>query len=182
MQNAFAVGLCPKPHWGAYSAPPKPIIWWGDGSLPPHKERLPLLLAFSLEFRPFRPQECPLRQIPGYATHGSREQSKLLFYVYITFCILTLKNSFLKFSRNSLNFYIFGKLLLLTDIKVTLNLWPVDHKLNTLTTTLQANTIVINELMLLWLQCCYCLHDSVFFRLRVNDKYLFLFFWLLQMC
>jgi len=51
--------LCPEPHWGSLQHSPRDRSWWGEGSLLP---------PFGLEFRPFGPQECTPRQIPGYAT------------------------------------------------------------------------------------------------------------------
>ena len=31
VQNRFRPGLCPGPRWGAFDAPPNPLVGWGGG-------------------------------------------------------------------------------------------------------------------------------------------------------
>jgi len=50
--HALFPGLCPGPRWGSLQRSPKPLSWWGGGSVPLPKNTSPALGPSGLERRP----------------------------------------------------------------------------------------------------------------------------------
>ena len=62
----FGRGSAPDPAWGAYDAPPEPLVGWGGGY--PLPIRFPLnAFGISISAPSAPPVSGPPTQIPGYA-------------------------------------------------------------------------------------------------------------------